>query len=90
MATVYVPFQCRRFTGGKGVVAAGGATIEELFSDLEKSFPGIMTTIRGDGGEVKRHISIFANNEDIRHLENLATRVGENDEISIVSAIAGG
>jgi molybdopterin converting factor small subunit len=35
-------------------------------------------------------VNIFANDEDIRFLQNLETPVQENDEISIVPAIAGG
>jgi molybdopterin converting factor small subunit len=30
------------------------------------------------------------NNEDIRYLDDLATAVGENDEVSINPAVAGG
>jgi len=35
-------------------------------------------------------VNIFANEEDIRFLQNLETKVAEEDEISIVPAIAGG
>jgi molybdopterin synthase sulfur carrier subunit len=30
------------------------------------------------------------NNEDIRYLDDLATPVAENDEVSIIPAVAGG
>jgi molybdopterin synthase sulfur carrier subunit len=30
------------------------------------------------------------NNEDIRYLDDLATAVAENDEVSIIPAVAGG
>jgi len=39
---------------------------------------------------VRRFVNIFANDEDIRFLQNLDTPVKDTDEISIVPAIAGG
>jgi molybdopterin synthase sulfur carrier subunit len=39
---------------------------------------------------VRRFVNIFVKDEDIRFQQNLETPVGENDEVSIVPAIAGG
>ena len=41
-------------------------------------------------GEVKRFINIFINETEIRTLQGLATPVQENDQVSIVPAMAGG
>jgi molybdopterin synthase sulfur carrier subunit len=43
-----------------------------------------------ENGEVRRFVNVYVNNEDIRYLDELATAVGERDEISIIPAIAGG
>ncbi len=90
MATVRIPTPLRKLTTGQEVVAATGATIGELIADLEKNFPGLRERLCDDKGQVRRFVNIFANDEDIRFLQNLDTPVKDKDEISIVPAIAGG
>ena len=90
MATVRIPTPLRKLTAGKEEVAAAGATIGELITDLEKNYPGIKARICDDDGKVRRFVNIFANDEDIRFLDNLDTPVKDEDEVSIVPAIAGG
>jgi molybdopterin converting factor small subunit len=90
MATVRIPTPLRKLTEGKEEVTASGATIAEVIASLEQSYPGIKARICDDKGDVRRFVNIFANEEDIRFLQNLDTPVSEKDEISIVPAIAGG
>ena len=90
MATVRIPTPLRKLTKNQEEVTANGKTIGEVLADLEKNFPGIKERICEDSGQVRRFVNIFANDEDIRFLQNLDTPVKETDEISIVPAIAGG
>ena len=90
MATVRIPTPLRKLTKNQEEVSAQGKTIGEVLADLEKNFPGIKERICEQSGQVRRFVNIFANDEDIRFLQNLETPVKESDEISIVPAIAGG
>jgi molybdopterin synthase sulfur carrier subunit len=90
MATVRIPTPLRKLTEGKEEVTASGATIAEVIASLEKSYPGIKARICDEKGDVRRFVNIFANEEDIRFLQNLETPVSDKDEVSIVPAIAGG
>ncbi len=90
MATVRIPTPLRKLTQGAEEVSAAGGTVGEVLTDLEKNYPGIKARICDDSGQVRRFVNIFANDEDIRFLDNLETRVAEGDEVSIVPAIAGG
>jgi molybdopterin synthase sulfur carrier subunit len=90
MATVRIPTPLRKLTEGKEEVTASGATIAEVIASLEQSYPGIKARICDEKGDVRRFVNIFANEEDIRFLQNLDTPVSDKDEISIVPAIAGG
>ena len=90
MATVRIPTPLRKLTEGKEEVAASGATIGEVLSNLDRAYPGIKARICDDSGAVRKFVNIFANDEDIRFLKNLDTPVKESDEVSIVPAIAGG
>jgi molybdopterin synthase sulfur carrier subunit len=90
MPTIRIPTPLRKLTQGKEEVVAAGATIGELLASLEAQFPGMKERLCDDGGQVRRFVNIFQNDEDIRFLQNLDTPVKDSDEISIVPAIAGG
>ena len=87
---VRIPAPLRKLTGDQEVVAAEGATIGEILTNLDKAFPGLIERICDEQGNVRRFVNIFVNDEDIRFLEEKATAVKDGDEISIVPAIAGG
>ncbi len=90
MATVRIPTPLRKLTQGKEEVTADGTTINEILVSLEDNYPGLKERICGEDGKVKRFVNIFANDEDIRFLQELETPVKDSDEISIIPAIAGG
>ena len=86
---VRIPTPLRTLTEGKDEVEATGATVRDLIEDLERRYPGIKGRLCDDKG-VRRFVNIYQNEEDIRFLDGLETRVKDGDAISIVPAIAGG
>jgi molybdopterin converting factor small subunit len=88
--TVIIPTPLRRFTNGVETVTVKGATVEEIFNQLEARFPGIRARLCEENGELRRFINVYVDGEDIRFLDRLETQVGETAEVSIVPAIAGG
>ncbi len=90
MATVRIPTPLRKLTDGKDEVAVQGATVRAALDDLERLHPGIRARICDEAGAVKKFINLFANDEDIRGLQDLDTPLRDSDELSIVPAIAGG
>jgi molybdopterin synthase sulfur carrier subunit len=88
--TVRIPTPLRNLTAGNDTVEVAGATIGEVLDHLESAHPGLKSKICDDSGRVRRFINIYANDEDIRFLEDLGTEVADGDEVSIVPAIAGG
>ncbi len=90
MATVRIPTPLRKFTDGKEEVSAAGSTIGEIIEDLEVNFPGIKARLCDEAGAVRKFVNIYANEDDIRHLQDLKTAVKDSDEVSIIPAIAGG
>lgn len=88
--TVRIPTPLRKLTGENEVVTAEGASIGDILTSLEKSYPGLTERICDESGNVRRFVNIFLNDEDIRFLGEKETPVRDGDEISIVPAIAGG
>jgi len=90
MATIRIPSPLRRYTGGQAKVPVTGATVTELLDNLEVAHPGLKSRICDENGQIKRYINIFVNEDEIRTLGGADSPVGENDEVSIVPAMAGG
>ncbi len=88
--TVRIPTPLRSLTGGADEVAIEGRTVGEVIENLEKKHPGIKERVCDEKGNVRRFVNIYANEEDIRFLDNLASAVKDGDSVSIVPAIAGG
>ena len=87
---VRVPTPLMKLTNNQSEVTAEGATISDIFNDLEAQFSGIKDRICEENGSPRRFINIYVNEEDIRFLDGEKTAVKEGDEISIIPAIAGG
>ena len=87
---VRIPTPLRALTKGAGEVHARGTNVAELVEDLERQFPGLRERLVENGGEVRRFINFYVNEEDIRFLRGKDTPLKDGDEVSIVPAIAGG
>jgi molybdopterin synthase sulfur carrier subunit len=88
--TVIIPTPLRKFTNETELIEVQGATVGEIFNQLEARFPGLQARLCEESGELRRFINVYVDGEDIRFLERLQTPVPETAEISIVPAIAGG
>jgi molybdopterin converting factor small subunit len=71
-------------------VAVEGATVGEVFDDLIRQHPGLRDQLLTPEGDVHRHLTIFLNDDDIRYLGKLDTKVGEGDTLTLMPAVAGG
>lgn len=87
---VRIPTPLRKLTNEQDVVVVQGSTIDDILTNLDATYPGLGERLRDEEGNVRRFVNIFVNDEDIRFLEERATKINEGDEISIVPAIAGG
>ena len=86
---VRIPTILRTYTDGQKAVEGTGDTLAELFADLETRHAGIQARIV-DGGELRRFVNVYLNDEDVRFLDGLQTPVSATDSITILPAVAGG
>jgi molybdopterin converting factor small subunit len=81
----------RPSVGGERVLAAEGRTLRELIGNLDSRHPGFASHLLDtETGEQRRFVNLYVNDEDVRYLDGLDTRVEEGDIISILPAVAGG
>ena len=88
--TIIIPTPLRRLTSNQDTVEIDAGTIREVIERLDERYPGFRSRVCDDSGQLRRFINIYVNGEDVRFLDNLATRIPEGAELSIVPAIAGG
>lgn len=89
MAIVKIPTPLRNLTENKTEIQINGRTIIEIIENLDSMYIGIKDKIL-DNGELKHFVNVYVNGEDIRYIDSLETTIDNNDEISIVPAVAGG
>jgi molybdopterin synthase sulfur carrier subunit len=87
---IRIPAALRSFTQGVDVIEAPGGTVLDALNHLKQQAGGIETRLFAGPRELRRFVNVYLNDEDIRFLKDLDTPVREGDEISIVTAIAGG
>jgi molybdopterin converting factor small subunit len=89
MPVVRIPTPLRPHAGGLDRLDAAGSTVGEVLDQVTTLHPALRERLF-DGDELRRFVNVYVNNEDIRYLEDLATPVAANDEVSIIPAVAGG
>lgn len=87
---VRIPTVLRKHTNGEASVEVSGSTIRELIDDLGSRYPEFKGQVVGEDGNLHRFINVYANDEDVRYLDGMDTKVGDGDVVSILPAVAGG
>jgi molybdopterin converting factor small subunit len=80
----------RPLAGGQAAVRANGSTVGEVFEDLVKQFPGLADRLVTEDGVMHKFVNVYLGDDDVRYLDKLDTKVGDDDVISILPAVAGG
>ena len=89
MPQVRIPTVLRKHTEGLAKVSADGATVGAVFEALIAQFPGLAGQLL-DSGAVRGFINVYVDDEDIRYLDGLDSKVSADAEIAIMPAVAGG
>ncbi|MDQ3756931.1 MAG: MoaD/ThiS family protein [Actinomycetota bacterium] len=87
---VRLPTILRQHAGGQASVQANGSTLAEAVGDLERQFPGLQGQLVTDGGALHKFVNIYVNDDDVRYLDKLDTKLSDDDVITILPAVAGG
>jgi molybdopterin synthase sulfur carrier subunit len=87
---VRLPTLLRSQAGGVATVAADGATVGDVFRALIAEHPGLGDSLIDEAGQLHRFVNVYRNDDDIRYLDQLDTKVADGDVISILPAVAGG
>lgn len=87
---VRLPTVLRQYAGGQATVKANGGTIREVFEDLVLQFPQLRGQVVTDEGALHKFVNVYVDDDDIRFLDKLDTKVTGSETVSILPAVAGG
>ena len=84
---VLIPTPLRSYTGERHEVDATGGTLGAILADLDRRYPGIRFRVIDEQDQIRRHIRIFVNGEQLR---SLRAPLVAADQVLIVHALSGG
>ncbi len=90
MVRVRLPTVLRPAVGGAAEVHAVGATVGAVLRGLAAEHPLLEDAVFERDGTLRRFISVFIGDENIRYLQGLNTPVGDDEELIVLPAVAGG
>jgi sulfur-carrier protein len=76
--------------GGASVIAVEGSTVGEVLTTLTTTYPAIKGQLLNDDGTLHRFLNVYVNDDDVRYLGGVEASVRNNDEITLLPAVAGG
>jgi sulfur-carrier protein len=69
---VIIPSPLHSYTDEKRSIEAAGATLAALLLDMDAQYPGMRFRIIDEQGNIRRHIKIFVNRNQVRSLNYCA------------------
>lgn len=74
---------------GKAEVEVNGETVQAVLDDLVRQYPGLGSKLF-DNGKIRPFVNVFIDEEDIRYLDEMETKVADGATVALIPAVAGG
>ena len=78
------------FAGGARSATVDATDVASALAALVERYPSLAERIRDEHGNIREHLSIFANEEEIRYLDGERSALREGDTVHLVPAVSGG
>src|SRR6266542_1703274 len=88
--TVRLPGALRDAVGGETKIEATGATLADVFADIDRRHPGFRSRVLDERGGIRSYVNVYVGDEDARSGGGLATTVPDGAEVMVIPAMAGG
>lgn len=90
--TVELPSALLPYAGGSSEVVLRGpcATVGDALGALAARHAGVVDRVMDEQGQVRQHVNVFVDGDNIRFMDGLATPLAERSTIVIVPAVSGG
>jgi MoaD family protein len=90
MTILRIPTPLRPYAEGAGEIDVQAKTVSEAMVELTTAYPALRKHLFTDEGDLRVYVNLFLNDEDIRHLDGVNTKLSDGDRLMIIPSIAGG
>jgi MoaD family protein len=90
VTAVRIPPVLRAQAGNQKRVDVMGTTVGEALEALLSQYPDLREQLFSGDGSLNRFVNVYVNGRDVRYEQELATPVGDADEVILLPAMAGG
>jgi adenylyltransferase/sulfurtransferase len=87
---VRVPALLRDCTKQQTRFSLEAATLAEALTRLVQEYPLLRRHIYDEAGQLRQHVLLFYNDDNIKWLEHLDVPLKPGDRLSVVQAVSGG
>ncbi|MDA8287134.1 MAG: MoaD/ThiS family protein [Actinomycetota bacterium] len=87
---VRLPTLLRAAANGSSRVVVEGDTVGEVLKSLEQAHPSLSGQVLTEDGTLHRFVNVYVDDDDVRYLDGLDTKVLDDSVVSILPAVAGG
>ncbi len=88
--TVRIPAMLAHCTGGEQTLSLVATSLGDGLDSLWKQYPLLRQHCCQKEGEIRPHVLLFFNDENILWLESLDIEISEGDCLTILQAVSGG
>ena len=88
--TVRIPTTLRPLSGGAKEVAVEAGALSDVITALDAQHPGFKDRLLDEDGGLRKFVNVFVDDDDVRYLDGLETKVADGITVSIIPAVAGG
>ena len=88
--TIHLPGPLRPYSGGAGQLSLSAGTVRAVLADLELSRVALYRNICDETGDVRRHLNVYVNSDNIRDLDGVDTALTGGDVVTFLPAVSGG
>lgn len=80
------------FTDGRSQITLEltAATVGQALNELWREHVGLRDRVVNERGELRPHVNIFLNDQNVRRQQMLDTTIQDNCEITILPSVSGG
>ena len=87
---VFVPSPLRQYCGNVSELAVSAGSVREVLDEMERTQPQLYRNVCDETGAIRRHLNVFVNDDNVRDLEGVATKLRREDVVTILPAVSGG
>ena len=87
---VFVPAPLRQYCGNASELTVSAGTVQQVLGEIERTQPQLYSHVCDETGAIRRHLNVFVNDDNVRDLDGVATKVRREDVVTILPAVSGG